>query len=245
MPFTLAHPAAAVPFARLFGKYGVLSALVIGSIAPDLHHLFHVGRSATHSLQGVVVFSLPVGLLCYAVFHLFLKRPLFHLLPESLASRLVPYALRGLPEVPRAGVMLSILVGALTHVGWDALTHGETFGQDRLRFLSGTLFSLDGHPFAFCDALQAGSSLVGVILLGAWFSAWLGRAPRAESAPPAADGRIPLLMALVSFPWTHADAAPGANLLDMVSGLIAAWMNAMVYAALAYACLWHAFRRIR
>ena len=35
MPFTFAHPAAVVPLLRPLGRYGVLSALVIGSIVPD------------------------------------------------------------------------------------------------------------------------------------------------------------------------------------------------------------------
>ncbi|MSQ59664.1 MAG: DUF4184 family protein [Betaproteobacteria bacterium] len=35
MPFTIAHPAAALPLLRPLRGFGVLSALVIGSMTPD------------------------------------------------------------------------------------------------------------------------------------------------------------------------------------------------------------------
>jgi hypothetical protein len=51
VPFTLAHPAAAVPLLRPLGRRGLLSALVIGSMAPDLWYFvpFDVTRADSHS----------------------------------------------------------------------------------------------------------------------------------------------------------------------------------------------------
>jgi Domain of unknown function (DUF4184) len=65
MPFTFAHPAIAVPLLRPLGCYGVLSALVIGSLAPDLAYVLplSVPRHKSHSLTGLLWFCLPVGLM--------------------------------------------------------------------------------------------------------------------------------------------------------------------------------------
>lgn len=71
MPLTFAHPAAALPLLRPLGRYGSLSALVIGSIAPDLAFIVPIGasREQTHGLAALLTFSLPAGLLAYVLFH--------------------------------------------------------------------------------------------------------------------------------------------------------------------------------
>jgi hypothetical protein len=66
VPYPFAHPAAVLPLAR----FGVPSALVIGSVAPDLWYLLpFIDRAQTHSLSGVLAFCLPAGLLLYLLFH--------------------------------------------------------------------------------------------------------------------------------------------------------------------------------
>ncbi len=235
MPFTLAHPAAAVPLLRVLGKFGGLSALVIGSIVPDLHRIFHVGRSLTHSLSGVFAVDLPAGLFCYLLFHFFLKRPLCALFPEELAFRLAPLAEISLPAIPWSGVLLSLLAGSLTHVGWDALTHGDTFGFPFLGFLDKPLF----FSLSFSDLLQAGSSVLGVWLLLAWFGKWLAHAERKVPGFPLTDGKVTILLAFSALPCAIFSANGGGGLLNVVSAPIAAWLNAMAYAITAYAAVWH------
>jgi hypothetical protein len=60
LPLTLAHPAAVLPFRRWF----VFSGLVIGSLAPDFEYFLYVPDSLRigHTLPGVFLFCLPVGL---------------------------------------------------------------------------------------------------------------------------------------------------------------------------------------
>src|SRR6188768_3171058 len=100
MPYPFAHPAAVLPLARPLGRFGVPSALAIGSIAPDFWYFVPlVERGESHSVAGLAWFCLPLGLLLYALFHLFLKQPLI--------------------------ALLSPRVGALTHLAWDALTHSH------------------------------------------------------------------------------------------------------------------------
>ncbi len=66
MPFTLAHPAAVIPLKKsTYGRYFSLSALIAGSIVPDLGYLVPLAdfTGFSHSLGGIIVFGLPVGLL--------------------------------------------------------------------------------------------------------------------------------------------------------------------------------------
>ena len=81
MPFTFSHPAAVLPLLRPLGRFGSLSALVIGSMAPDFSFIVPMGlsRAQTHAPAALLTYCLPAGLLAYLVFHRVLKLPLLRL----------------------------------------------------------------------------------------------------------------------------------------------------------------------
>ena len=75
MPLTISHPAASVSFARLNLP---LSALVIGSMMPDFPYFIPALFSQSgfsHSIIGVFIFCLPVGLVSLGLFHFLIKYP--------------------------------------------------------------------------------------------------------------------------------------------------------------------------
>src|SRR5208282_2730238 len=126
MPFTLAHPAAALPF-RKTGL--VISAVVVGSMAPDFEYFLRLSPQGRfgHSLPGLIIFTLPVALAVLWLFHRSVKFAIVRLLPASLQHRLVctdfPFG-----DVRRfALLVLSVLVGALTHILWDGFTHRSSW----------------------------------------------------------------------------------------------------------------------
>lgn len=158
MPYTFAHPAAIIPLARPMGRHAVPSALAIGSISPDLWHFVPlVERPESHSIAGLAWFCLPAGLVLYTLFHLLLKQPLIALIAPRLGSFTPP----GIPEVPLRAVVISLLVGALTHIGWDALAHATEEGWRH-------------------NWLQHASTVLGSVVLAGW--AWQ-KVRRAPSAP--------------------------------------------------------------
>jgi hypothetical protein len=194
MPFTLAHPAAAVPLRRALGRFGVLSALAIGSLTPDLAYFLPlgIGRRASHSLAGLFWFCLPVGLAAYGVFHCVLKRPLASLLPERAQRGLAPLLARspGLPAAPWSAVVVSLLAGAVSHLLWDLLTHegaAEVRSWPPLRSL---VVSLRSDPHLVYRVLQHGSTLLGFALIAHWSLRWLRGA---ADAPPLAAPLGPVL----------------------------------------------------
>jgi hypothetical protein len=160
VPYPFAHPAAVLPLVRPMGRFAVPSALAIGSIVPDLWHFVPlVDRAASHSLAGLVWFCLPAGLLVYVLFHVLLKEPLIALISPRLAS----FSPRGLPRVAWRAVVVSLLVGALTHLIWDELTHSN---------------SAEGPNW-----LQHVNTLAGSGVLGWWIAAKLRHAAIPAHAP--------------------------------------------------------------
>src|SRR5258706_15401516 len=123
MPFTFAHPAAAIPLMRPMGRFGVLSALIIGSMTPDVAFLLPIGvsRTESHSIAGLFWCNLPLGWACYVVYHLLMKRPMIHLLPAHAFARLRRFATNDWVHSNRSlpPVLLSVFAGAVTHLVWD------------------------------------------------------------------------------------------------------------------------------
>lgn len=215
MPFTFAHPAAAVPLRRLLGRAGVLSALVIGSMAPDLTYFvpFGVDRASTHSLAGVLWFCLPLGFLTYHIFNFLVRPVIYVLLPPSWRDRLAPLSDSPFQTRPPTwAVLVSIVVGALTHLLWDAWTHGDGFFVVNLPILQTRLGRFYGYRITLYKVLQHGSTLLGFVCLGLWVKKyWDSVAVRSATRffPAVERLRVPVLLALVTV----------SAILGMTSGL--------------------------
>ncbi|MEV6875812.1 DUF4184 family protein [Amycolatopsis sp. NPDC051128] len=173
MPFTLSHPAGVLPLAR---HPLMPSALVAGSVAPDLFWFLPApegfGLSRTHESAAVLWLDPLLALALLAVFHLLLKRPLLALAPRPLAERLPrrPFSWK------RPGwIALSLVLGAATHVGWDAFTH-ENGGPAFLRIPIVTGVDVG-------RLIQLISTLGGAAVLAWWLRHWYRTAP-VTPAPP-------------------------------------------------------------
>lgn len=158
MPLTIAHPAAVLPFRRCGFS---LSALVVGSIVPDLEYFFHVSQQSTfsHELFGLFWFCLPAGLVVLWLFHHLWKPPMVAVLGEQHHHHFKPYPFRPLSHFLL--ICCSILLGAFTHILWDAFTHDYGWAVQRMPELSRP--SLGGAPLY--RVLHFWSSVLGVVLL--------------------------------------------------------------------------------
>jgi hypothetical protein len=138
MPFPFSHPAAVLPFKNL--SWFSLSALVVGSLTPDFEYFFRLklhGRYG-HTLEGIFLLDIPMGLLILFVFHLVVKRPLVQHLPNYFQARLhqlVSVDYWNYAKANSINVILSLLIGICTHVLWDSFTHANTLIVDTLPFL--------------------------------------------------------------------------------------------------------------
>jgi hypothetical protein len=252
MPFTLAHPAAAVPLLRPLGRLGNLTALVIGSMTPDLHYFLplSLGRGDTHSMRGMLWFCMPLGIALYLLFHRVFRAPLMNLLPAPMEQRLVlQSAAQGSRMIGATAVLASLAIGSLTHLLWDSVTHRGGIPVQQLGFLRAPMFSVLTFPIFPYQLLQWASSVLGCALLVAWISKWLRSAkpsetPQGREAPPGAPiliwtalmvGPAWVVMQGV-LPWpVDADAMEIKNL---VRGMALQSIASFLHIGIAYCLSW-------
>lgn len=215
MPFTAAHPAAVLPLPKLLGRYSVGSALVAGSMMPDVAVLPLVvdfPRTLTHGLGAVVWLCIPVGLLALGAFHRFVKRPLVLLMPEAMRNRLAPYQAPCwiFPRYRVAAVLVSLGVGALTHIGWDALTHDHGPAVEAMPVLRTTVATVCGYGLPVYKVLQHGSTVLGLLVLSVFVYRWYrSRSFTADEVPTPFSGpaRTAIILGLVLLPCAAGTAA--------------------------------------
>ncbi|MFE1173778.1 DUF4184 family protein [Streptomyces sp. NPDC058773] len=230
MPFTLSHAAAVLPAIRRTGAARgplVASALVAGSFAPDMTYyadsLVPGGMAfgaVTHTPAGV----LTVDVLVTAVLvggWLLVREPLTALLPRAWQGPVHRF-LRGRSRRPRGPreladlvgwFVVSAVIGATTHVVWDAFTHPGRWGTRLVPGLDGVVGGLPVSTY-----LQYGTSALAAAgmavflwpaLRGRGGGAAAGGASTASGAAavvPVLSVRLRLLLTAALVLWTAAGA---------------------------------------
>lgn len=189
MPFTLSHAAAVLPAVRRdgTGRAGLVPAvLVAGSFSPDL--TFYAASAVpdamefgtfTHSFTGVLTVDVLFSWTLVALWVL-VREPLVALVPGNRQGRPAVLLGCGRPRA-RAGVpaaarwYASAVLGALTHVVWDAFTHHDRWGT---RLVPAIGRDVAGVPLY--TLLQYGTSAVAAIVLAVFVLRALRRTPAGE-----------------------------------------------------------------
>ncbi|QJS12512.1 DUF4184 family protein [Streptomyces argyrophyllae] len=187
MPFTLSHAAAVLPAIRRDGSGRgplVPTVLVAGSLAPDMPY-YAAGvlpggmefGAVTHAFAGVLTVDVPIAWALTGLW-LLVREPSLALLPRARQGR--PAALLRC-GAPRARVRAasagwwyaSAVLGALTHVVWDAFTHHDRWGT-RLVPAIGRERPAGVPLFTW---LQYGSSAAAAVVIAVFLVRGLRRAP--------------------------------------------------------------------
>jgi hypothetical protein len=190
VPFTPAHAAAALLFRR---TRLVLSALVVGTFAPDFEFFLRLEPKGgfSHTFVGVFLFTLPSALVILWVFHRWAKHGAVALMPQPLRFRLKAYLssfrFGGLRRF--ALIVLSVLVGIATHIAWDSFTHPESWIVQHSPFLNHVVHLRHVHPIQVCRIVQHTSTVVGLAILCVWFAGWYRRAPQVSRQAEAVSRR--------------------------------------------------------
>ena len=162
MPFPLAHPAAVLPLRRI--RHLNVPALLIGAVIPDLSYClerYDIDAFA-HTVRGCFGFSLPVGWLAVLIFQA-VRDPLVQRLPDPHRRTLMQSIRK--PDGFWFAVPLSVLIGAASHVFWDAFTHETGWFVERSSFLQMALLTMDGHRFRMYRLLWHLSTWAGLFFL--------------------------------------------------------------------------------
>lgn len=168
MPWTFSHPAAVLPLKRFSPRYLSFPGLLVGSLMPDFG--YYIGNFAlarlAHTLAGGLLVCLPTGLVLLFLLAL-LRDPLLFLLPRrhrDVVGHVLP--LGGVLTLRVLGILgISIVIGAWSHVAWDAFTHDGRWGQVQLPWLGDTAWTFGGVTIPFYAVLQHASTLFGAIVL--------------------------------------------------------------------------------
>ncbi len=182
MPFTPAHILAVTPLWP-WRRWLPFNALVVGSMVPDLPHFWPlVSYHYAHSWHGLVLFCLPVGVVFYLLFEWVLRPALVALLPAWFEHRIPASYFRLVQPTHEKTCLLlisiiaAVLLGACTHIVWDAFTHKGRWGVNLLPALNASIsvgqFSLPGYKI-----FQYGSTLLGLPVLMLLWVFYLSRKP--------------------------------------------------------------------
>lgn len=256
MPFTFVHPAVVLPISKHLGRFGVLSALVIGSMSPDFVYFAPIGihGSDTHSVLALFWFCLPASLLVYQVFHRWLRQPLVSLLPPSLQIRIEPGDLRFRQNNPSA-VLASLLLGAMTHLVWDSFTHAHSPLLVLRPVLEHELFAIEAYQVFLFRILQHASTALGTLFIVWWVRRWyLSAQPIYPTAPLSpSTTKVLISIAMTGVVAVICGVAAGLAVVGARDGLLAVQyfsVKAVVTAVpvfvvvfLGYCVWWHAKMR--
>ena len=175
MPFTTSHPAIILPLKKLFPNWFSLSGLIAGAMSPDLLYFLEmttVNRSDSHSWNGLLFICLPVGVIFCFAFHWLVKYELIVHLPSRLSEHL-----SGLAESQwklntiRQWLVLivSVLIGAMSHLFWDSFTHLNGVMVGLIPVLK-TEVSFLGEIVPWSHIFQHISTVAGAVAIFIFFS---------------------------------------------------------------------------
>ena len=175
MSWTFAHPAAILPLRRLCPTHLSFPALIAGTLTPDFGYYIDSFALATyaHTLAGSFIVCLPIGLMMLALFYL-VRRPIWYLLPQPHRTLLKPFTFTPAPLRLSAilATAISALLGAWSHIIWDAFTHRRGWAVVRLDLLQTPVLNIGSAEVAVYNVLQHLSTFVGVFVLIAAYRAW-------------------------------------------------------------------------
>lgn len=168
MPFTFAHPAIVLPFGKIPERWISMTGLIIGSMVPDFEYFIRMRIKSiySHTWPGLLWFDLPIGLLSLFIYQFVIKEQIILHLPPSLNDRLSKYR-----NVNYTGstfhylfvAILSILIGAASHIVWDGFTHPDGYFVSVLPVLSNTI-QFGSHQLLIYKIIQHGSTVTGLVI---------------------------------------------------------------------------------
>lgn len=246
MPFTVSHTVVALPFVR---TPLVPAAIAAGAMTPDLPLFLRtlplpLTYARTHSFAWLPL-TIGIALLLLLVWRCILRPAARGLVPLWLARRLPEewdrnalaalretLALRGTARASAAGTLLmliSLVIGIVSHIVWDLFTHEARWGVD-------VFPALDEQwgPFTGYRWLQHGSTVIGLGILAVAAVVWLRRREPTDRVPRLVPDSVRWAW-VISLPvilvigWTIGYAAGGPFTADFTTRHLA-------YRALPPAC---------
>ena len=231
MPLTLpTHPIAVIPLLFWRPRWFDGVALVVGAISPDVAFAF-AGYGITinsHAWHAVIWWTVPIALVSVRLIQWAAPTVAAHL-PAGGVLALDDYGAVGVFRHRWWITVSSAMLGAASHLVWDAFTHPAAFGGDVLfPALRGEawpgmpwwyLLSLASDAFGFV----AGGALIVYIGRRRLIRTWYGPAPAVQRRPALfwGAGAVVLAMGLATLPVQPMRHFPDQSIRTMLAGCLA------------------------
>ncbi|AKH33238.1 hypothetical protein XF24_00915 [candidate division SR1 bacterium Aalborg_AAW-1] len=165
MPFTFSHPSIVLPLTYLPKKWISLTGIVIGSLTPDFEYFLRMKIQSTysHTIHGILRFDLPLGLLIAFLFHNIIRNDLYKNLPTFLKSRFGDFRSFSWNKYFKENwciVILSMIIGIVSHILWDNFTHQDAYLVQTIPFLT-KIINIYNLEIPIFKILQHLSTIVG------------------------------------------------------------------------------------
>ena len=146
-----------------------MTGLIIGSLIPDFEYFLRMSikSSYSHTIDGLFWFDLPLALLFAFIFHNIIRNSLLDNLPTFLKSRFL--ALKQLEwnkyfKKNWLAVIISVLIGASSHILWDSFTHEHGTFVGVIPSLTNKINFLGGQ-IPILKIIQHSSTLIGGLII--------------------------------------------------------------------------------
>ncbi|WPO79408.1 DUF4184 family protein [Flavobacterium sp. KACC 22761] len=141
MPFTFSHPAIILPFKYFPKRWFSMTGLVIGSLTPDFEYFIRMKVKSiySHTFLGILWFDLPLAIVLAFIFHNIVRNSLFINLPKPFQKRLHSFTEFNWNIHFKKSwfvILISILIGIISHLFWDAFTHEHGYFVSHIPDLS-------------------------------------------------------------------------------------------------------------
>lgn len=220
-------------------------------MAPDLPHVIMLSQAARygHTLPGLFLVSVPFGLAVYFLYELVLRRPMLAISPDPVRLR-VPAGSSPVfqPNSRLLWIVLSVLIGATTHILWDSFTHSSGFLVPNWALLR------ESTPFwpyrPIYKFLQIFFSLLGLAVLAYSYWSWIRKTQICRSGVvPAISLRVRMWLLTVGvllvcgFGLLFASRVAPASFWTLLAKFLYGAMAAGFFAILFFALWWHTRRQ--
>ena len=139
-------------------------------MAPDFEYFLRMRIVSLigHSIHGLFIFDLPLSIILLFVFYNIVSKDIINNLPNYFRSRLLFITKINWNDYFKKSwwiVVYSILIGAVTHILWDAFTHKGGFFVLKSELFSNHILVFS-HSIGIYKILQHGSTLfAGLFIL--------------------------------------------------------------------------------
>ena len=135
-------------------------------MTPDFEYLLRLRPFSvwSHTVPGLFTFCVPIGLLTWLAWEHIARTPTRELL--ALRDGRAPHPIT-FATLRQAAI--AVLVGATTHLGWDAFTHSGRLGAALIPQLEAEALRIGSYSMPWFSVMQHLSTVAGACVLGLWF----------------------------------------------------------------------------